>query len=221
MEKKSIIRFLLLALLISTTTFILGRVFDISLLDIKSFINSFGIYAPMAYAFVLLLGLCVPFNPVSDFLVVNVAALAFLPVVSITATFIVHTTALTLNYYVGRMYGAALIKRFTTEKNNEYIRTLTNKLTLKRLFLLRFVLPTSNFIGVEIISYAAGIEKLPFWKFYIASIVPWTILSVIYFTTTTYLLSQATVFAILPIIVLVAIPTIIFAVKTNKKKRSK
>jgi len=57
MEKKSLIRFFLLALLISTTTFILGKVFDISLLDAKSFINSFGIYAPMAYAFILFLEL--------------------------------------------------------------------------------------------------------------------------------------------------------------------
>ena len=222
MNRTILIRVGLILLFFYATVFVFSRVFGIGLYEIQQFVASFGILGPLIYMVLLLLGLTIPFNPVSDFLIVNVAALLFPPHVSILCTFIVHSLAITINYKVGMKYGGKMLEKVTSQKHNHIVDKVLEKLSLKMIFLLRFILPTSNVVGVEMISYASGLKKVPFGGFFLASIIPWTILSVLYFYSTYLLRDKSLQLYFLPAILLVGLPTAVFFLifKIRKKRRS-
>ncbi len=193
-----------------TLTFVVGSIFHITLSDVKNTVASFGFFGPAVYSIVLLLGLTIPFNPVSDFLVVNVAALLFSPIISILFTFISHSFALTINYHVGKKYAGPFIKRLG--RDNKSVEKLLKRLNVTNLFFLRFFLPTSNVVGVEVLSYIAGHDGIPFWKFFAVSIIPWTALNILYFSSTYYFREKAMYFYFLPAILLIALPMLLFLI---------
>ncbi len=194
--------------------FLFSQVFQVSLDDVKVVVESFGIFAPIVYSLVLLLGLTIPFNPVSDFLIVNVAALLFTPFVSIVFTFIAHAIALTINYNLGKKYGSRVIDKIGTEKQTA-LEKYIKKLSVRNLFLLRFFLPTSNVVGVEILSYISGYRGMPFKKFFIVSIIPWSILNVIYFTATSFVRDKSLSLYFIPAIIIIGLPLVLYFVFKN------
>jgi hypothetical protein len=90
------------------------------------------------------------------------------------------------------------------------------ELTIKRLFLIRFFVPIATVFGGDILSYVSGIQKLPFLKFFLVSIIPWTILNTVYFTTSSYLLNVSIFLYFIPVIFIVGIP--ILAIYLIRKK---
>lgn len=219
-SKKLFVRLAIIVITFYLLVFIFSRIFNIGLTQVQEFVNSFGIFGPIVYSCVLLLGLTVPFNPVSDFLVVNVAAILFPPHVSIIFTFITHSLALTINYHLGKKYGGVIIRKIITQKNTPYVEKLLKKLTYRNIFILRLFLPTSNIVGVEVISYASGHEKIPFTKFFLVSIIPWTFLSVLYFTSTYFLRERSLSLYFLPAIIIILLPLLIlFILRRNKGKK--
>ena len=217
--KKLLIRIVAFVVIFYSFTFFINRVLGIGLDEIQEFVASFGILAPLAYSIVLFLGLSVPFNPISDFLTINIGVVAFSPIVAIIFTFLAHSMALTVNYHVGKRYGKRVMNRFLDKKSSDYIQKYLDKLTIRNLFLIRFIVPISSMFGIDIISYVSGIQRLPFIKYYLASIVPWTILTSIYFTTSSYLLTTSIYLYFLPAILIAGIPIIILLVN-NKIKRN-
>lgn len=200
---------------------VLSRFLNIGLEDLQSFLASFGLFAPFIYSFILFLGLAVPFNPISDFLVINMGVILFPPLIAILFTFIAHACAISVNYYIGLRFGKRILKKIVKEENTTYLDKYFKKLTLKSLFFIRFIIPISSFFGADIISYIAGMEKLPFGKYFIVSIVPWTLMSIIYFITSSYFLRKSIFLYFLPVIILVAIPFIIYLIYKFKNKNLK
>ncbi len=58
------------------------------------------------------------------------------------------------------------------------------------------------------VSYVAGMRRLGFVGFYAASILPWTLLSVVFFTSTAFFRERAPLLFFLPAAVLVIGPTL-------------
>ncbi len=213
MRKKILVRVIFLSSFALMLTVILRKIFSVDFVQVQAAVASFGIYAPVVYGFIFFLGLTVPFNPISDFLVVNAAVLLFPAYESVIATFISHCFVLVTNYWMARKYGDVILRHLAVRKEADYIEKLIKKLTPGGIFALRFVLPTAHAVGMDLVSYAAGIEKISFGKFFIASIIPWTILNVVYFYSSSYLKQQAFILYALPSVLLIAVPTIVLFLK--------
>jgi len=111
---------------------------------------------------------------------------------------------------MGRRFGKKIINIVVGEKNFQNVEKYLKKLTIINLFFIRFFLPISSIAGADIVSYIAGHERLPFLKYFIVSIIPWTIMNIAYFTTTSYLSEKSILFYFLPAVVIVGIPILIF-----------
>lgn len=205
-------RLLAVLAVVGVVSLIAERVFDISVDDINDAIDAAGVLAPIIYSIVLFLGLSVPFNPVSDLATVNVAALVFPPTVSIPATFAAHTMALAVNYTVGRHYGATLLRRVASQRGAATVESLGHHFSYRALFLLRLALPLTA-VGIDFVSYYSGMRRLPFVRFYVVSMVPWTILSIVFFTSTSLLKERSLVLFFLPAAVLIVAPSLILLLR--------
>ncbi len=183
----------------------LQRRFGLTAEDIERGIRAAGPFGPAAYSALLVAGLTVPFNPLSDVLVVGAAALLFHPAVGIAATFVAQSVALAVNYGVARRYGDRAIALAGSARARQLVERIGRRRPYRVIFGLRFLLPLTA-IGVDVVSYVAGVRRLHFGKFYAVSIVPWTLLSVAYFTSTAALKAYSTLLAFLPALVLIAVP---------------
>ena len=184
---------------------ILQATFRVTVQDIEDAVAAAGVYGPIAYAAVLFLGLTVPFNPVSDVATVNVAALVFEPEVSIAATFAAHTAALTVNYYVARHYGNVGLRLITGRGEIDVVTRLSERMGYRTVLFTRFMLPLTA-IGIDVVSYLAGMRRMRFVPFYIVSVVPWTLFSVVYFVSTAYLKDRSLVLFFAPAALLILGP---------------
>jgi uncharacterized membrane protein YdjX (TVP38/TMEM64 family) len=187
---------------------VLLRVFvRVSQQDVEDAVERAGLLAPAAYAFVLTLGLTVPFNPVSDLLTVSAAALLLDPPMAIAATFVAHSAALSLNYVVARRFGDRTLRLLAGQRASALVSRLGDRMSYRTIFLVRFMLPLTA-VGIDVVSYLAGMRKLSFARFFVASIVPWTLLSVVFFTSTAFVREQAPLLLLVPVAVLVVAPTL-------------
>ena len=176
--------------------------------DIENAVDRAGVFGPIAYAFVLFLGLSVPFNPVSDIATVNVAALFFDPAISVAGTFVAHTTALSVNFFVAKRYGHVGLRLLTGRGEIAIVDRLSARMSYRTVFVTRFMLPLTG-IGIDIVSYLAGMRGLRFVPFYVASILPWTLISVAYFYSTAYLKDRSLFLFFLPAVLLLLVPPIL------------
>lgn len=200
------IRLLALLAVIAAASLVAQQLLDVSANDIEEAVDRAGILAPIAYATILFLGLSVPLNPVSDLATVNVAALVFRPEVSVLATFVAHSMALAANYLVARRYGPVLLDRFAPRSGAAAFERIGRGFSYRTVFALRFALPLTA-VGIDFVSYIAGARRLRFARFYIVSIIPWTMLSVVYFYSTAYLLDRSLLFFFVPSVILILGPS--------------
>ncbi len=199
-------RLVLLAIALAALFVVLQQTINFSFDEIRDTVDSAGIFGPLVYALVLFLGLSVPFNPVSDLATVNVAALLFEPRVSVGATFLAHTAALSVNFLVARRFGDRILRLLSGDAATAFIERFGKRMTYSSVFTLRFALPLTG-IGIDVVTYLAAIGRLSFIRFYIVSIIPWTLVSLIYFYSTSYLRDRSIVLFFLPAILLLVLPT--------------
>lgn len=176
---------------------------DVDRDDLEAWIDQAGVLGPATYAVILALGLTVPFNPVSDLLTVTVAALLLDPWEAILATFAAQLFAVAFNYALARRYGARLLDRVVEEGRLPHLDRLREHIDLKTVFVLRLALPLTA-IGVDFISYLAGMKRLSFPGYLVASLAPWTVMSVIYFTSAGWLREMSPVLVFVPAVLLIA-----------------
>lgn len=191
---------------------------DIDQDDLEAVIDRAGILGPMIYGVILVLGLTVPFNPVSDLLTVTVAALVLDPVEAILATFATHLVALTVNYHVAQWAGARLLDRVVDERRSRLIERMRQGLDLRAVFVLRFALPLTA-VGIDVVSYLAGMKRLNFPKFLVVSLVPWTVMSVVYFTSAGALREISPALVLLPAVVLIGATGLLVLVLRRRRAR--
>lgn len=193
-------------LLFYLISFILSRVLNIGIDEIQLLVQSAGIFTPIVFSILIFLGLTVPLNPISDFFLINIGVILFPPYVAIICTFIAHSLAVTVNYLVGRKYGQKVLDKVVTEESSKYLDKYLKKLTIKKLFIIRFIVPLATIFGADIVSYVSGMRRLPFLKYFLVSIIPWTILNVIYYTFSSYLINVSIFLYFIPVILIVTIP---------------
>ena len=87
-----------------------------------------------------------------------------------------------MNYAVARRFGSGILDRVSEQPRLGFLQRLRESIDLKTVFVLRLALPLTA-IGVDFVSYLAGMKRLNFVGYYLASIVPWTVMSVVYFTS--------------------------------------
>ena len=221
MRKKLFAKFLIVFLVAFIVSVLLQRIFQISLKDLETTVNSFGLLAPIAYSIILTLGLSVPFNPVSDYLTVNLAAFLFHPLVAIVGTFAAHTLALTVNYWLARKFGWKILSRLLSGDEGNYLADLAEKIRPSQIFWLRWLLPLTA-VGIDFVSYAAGLANLSFLRFYLVSIVPWTIINVLFFSSTNFVIDRATILFFIPGIIIVVTPLVVlYLSKQNARIKSR
>jgi uncharacterized membrane protein YdjX (TVP38/TMEM64 family) len=207
-SRRTALRLGVLIVVILVVSLVAQRYVDFDREDIEEAVDAAGMLAPGLYAIVLFLGLSVPFNPISDLATVSVAALVFEPHVSVAATFVAHTAALVVNYTVARRFGSRVVRLLAGRRASEVVARVGDRLDARRVFVIRFLLPLTA-IGIDVVSYLSGLRRLDFARFYVASIVPWTLISVIFFYSTSFLREQSLVLFFLPVAVLVLVPVLI------------
>lgn len=220
MSRQTLIKIGLIFLASLVISFVLQRFFHVGLTEIQAFVVATGVWAPLVYSLILFLGLVVPFNPISDSITVSIAALVFPPAVAIAMTFFAHTLALTVNYTVSRAWGDDLLTRILSKHEVDKIQKFGPKIKPWWIFGFRFLLPL-NAIGFDFISYAAGISKMDFKKFFVASIIPWTILNVLFFSSAGYLRNINPGLIFVPFIFLVLAPVAYFSLSRKQSFREK
>ncbi|MEX0621877.1 MAG: VTT domain-containing protein [Candidatus Woykebacteria bacterium] len=205
MRKKLFLKFLVVFLVAFIVSVVLQRIFQISLKDLETLVNSFGLLAPIAYSIILTLGLSVPFNPVSDYLTVNLAAFLFSPATAIIGTFVAHSLGLSINYWVASRFGWKILSRLVSHQEANYLADLAEKIKLSQIFWLRWLLPLTA-VGIDFVSYAAGLASLNFVRFYLVSIIPWTVLNILFFSSTNFVIDRSTILFFIPGLIIVATP---------------
>ncbi|OGD85901.1 hypothetical protein A2Z23_03000 [Candidatus Curtissbacteria bacterium RBG_16_39_7] len=113
--------------------------------------------------------------------------------------------ALSTNYWISRAIGWKVTDKILGEKESKEARNLAKSISLAKIFGLRWILPLTA-VGVDVVSYAAGLARLPFGKFYLASIIPWSVINVIFFLSTNYVKEHATLLFFLPAFILLITP---------------
>lgn len=212
---KLLIKLILGMLVITLLGFLLENFIGVDFNAVKGWVKSFGIFAPLAYSFLLYLGLIIPFNPLPDSALLIFAAFTFPPYSSIPATFLAHVLAICTNYYIGRQFGWKILKKITSQEDLQQIQLLTKKISLRLIIIIRFV-PTATAIGFDAISYAAGLTQIPFKKLFLASIIPWTILNIAFFTSTHALKEISSYLFFIPALAFIGIPIVIIYLSRKK-----
>ncbi|MEX2376287.1 MAG: VTT domain-containing protein [Dehalococcoidia bacterium] len=196
------VKVILIAAVLVVGLLLLNQNVEVDEDDLEGAIDRAGLLGPIVYVVILTLGLTIPFNPVSDILTITVAAIVLDPKVAILATFIVHTIAVTVNYTIGYFYGTRLMDRVLERRDIPLLRRVRDGITVRAIFLLRFALPLTA-IGVDWISYLAGAQRLRFSTYFVASMVPWTLMSVIYFSSAALLRETSPFLVLVPAVVLI------------------
>lgn len=203
MPRSAGLRLGLLGLVLAAILLALHLFLDVSREDLEDAIARSGFWGPAVYAVILALGLTIPFNPVSDLLTVTVAALLLDPSEAIIATLAAHVFAVSVNYAIARQFGSGVLDRVVEQPRFGFLARLRESIDLKSVFVLRFALPLTA-IGVDFVSYLAGMKRLNFVGYLVASLVPWTILSVVYFTSAAELRETSPVLVFVPAAILIA-----------------
>ncbi len=208
-------RLVLIFIALFIVSFFIQKYSNINLDKIQAYILSFGPLAPLIYAAVLFLGLTIPFDPIPDYAVVLAAAFIFPPPVAILATFAAHSFTLIVNYLVGNKYGWRMLDIFYKQSEMDFGHKIAKRITPGQVFALRWVLPLTA-IGIDIVSYAAGMAKMNFAKYMIASLIPWTTVSIIFFTSTNYLRGISPAYVFIPTVIMIGVSLILYKFLNSK-----
>ncbi len=184
---------------------------DVDQDDLETTIDRAGIWAPIAYAVILLLGLTVPFNPVSDLLTITVAAIMLHPLEAILATFVAQASSVTINYLIAARYGGGVLDRLEDQPKLSFLNRLRENIDLRTVFVLRLALPLTA-IGVDFVSYLAGMKRLNFPGYFLVSLVPWTVMSVAYFTSAGFLRDESPFLVLVPAGIIIAASSLLVVV---------
>ena len=137
----------------------------IGLENIREKIDAAGIFGP--FIFILLKISTVVFAPMSGTPLYLVAE----PLFGFTKGFIYafngDIIAYTTVFYIARVFGTRIIKRLLPDKGLVYINTILDRIgTWKGLTITRLLLHGM----ADIISYAAGLTKMPYWQYILVTI---------------------------------------------------
>lgn len=199
-------RLIVLGIALLVLVIVLQQTIDFSFEEFEQTVHDAGIFGPIVYAIVLFLGLTIPFNPVSDLATVNIAALLFQPEISVAATVLAQSASLIVNYWFARHLGDRTLRLLSGERAATFVERFGGRMTYGSVFTLRFALPLTG-IGIDVVTFLAALGRLGFFRFYIVSIIPWLLIDIVYFYSTSYLRDQSFILFFLPAAILLIAPS--------------
>ena len=140
--------------------------------EISDFISKVGIFAPLLYIIIQIVGQT--FAPLSTS-ALFIAGFIMFGKVSIIYLIIVWLCSSVINFYIARKYGKSFLSKLIGEEWITQIEKISKKLESRNLFLLRI----SSFYINDFASYAFGLTDISFPRyifFTLFSIVPWAII---------------------------------------------
>jgi uncharacterized membrane protein YdjX (TVP38/TMEM64 family) len=163
-----------LALFISVTLFIalifLSQTF--SQQQITDFIVKTGVWAPLVYIVIQILGQV--FAPLST-AVLFVAAFVMFGKMAIVYSIIVWLTSSIVNFSIARRFGKPVLRFFLGVEGVNKVEEIAGRLDNKHLYLLRLL----TFFTNDFAAYAFGLTNISFINFILStiiSIIPWMII---------------------------------------------
>lgn len=173
MKKKSLIKLLLLTVLIFTYFFIEPfrllvnqAVFILKNVDVqlaKDYILSFGIWAPIMSFFLMILQSIVA--PLPAFILTFANAGLFGWINGAILSWTSSMAGAILCFWIARFYGRDVVEKLTSKGTLKSVDDFFSKYGNYAVLIAR-LLP---FISFDIVSYAAGLTKMRFWSFVLAT----------------------------------------------------
>lgn len=155
--------FLLIALIIASVYFLLYK-FEISLKDIRGYIESYDHLAPWVYIGVIAVAMLTAFTAASPVIIIGGAIFGWLP--ALAYTLLGGMVGTSLAFFIGRYFGRGLLVYFKGPSILEKIeQRLPRKFTFKAIFLLR-LLPHPLY---DVVGYASGFTNISYFKYIVAT----------------------------------------------------
>jgi uncharacterized membrane protein YdjX (TVP38/TMEM64 family) len=171
-------RLLLLSLVINLIFFIVGYfvLIQVNVNWLRDWISSYGYFAPVVYVLVYILFFVVPFNPFPKSIITYFSLLSFGPFNALMLTLLADVVSITINYSLFRNF-----HRLLSDRRKKMISKFSSKNGWKALLVARTFPITNGYSGADFPSYAAGVSKMPYLEFILASMAPWIVLDIVYF----------------------------------------
>ena len=140
--------------------------------EISQIISKAGILAPILYILIQIAGQI--FAPLSTSALFVAGFIMFGRVAVLYAVITWLISSIT-NFYLARKYGKRVLKRFIGEQGVERIEGIAQRIDNKTFFILRL----STFYINDFTSYAFGLTKISFKRYYLSTIIsmiPWAVI---------------------------------------------
>ena len=140
--------------------------------EISQIISKAGILAPILYILIQIAGQI--FAPLSTSALFIAGFIMFGRVAVLYAVITWLISSIT-NFYLARKYGKRVLKRFIGEEGVERIEGIAERIDNKTFFILRL----STFYINDFTSYAFGLTKISFKRYYLSTIIsmiPWAVI---------------------------------------------
>ncbi|MFB0517813.1 MAG: TVP38/TMEM64 family protein [Acidobacteriota bacterium] len=155
--------FLLIALIIASVYFLLYK-FEISLKDIRGYIESYDHLAPWVYMGVIAVAMLTAFTAASPVVIIGGAIFGWLP--ALAYTLLGGLVGTSLAFFIGRYFGRGLLVYIKGPSILEKIeQRLPRKFTFKAILLLR-LLPHPLY---DVVGYASGFTNISYFKYIVAT----------------------------------------------------
>ncbi|EJO5345974.1 TVP38/TMEM64 family protein [Clostridium botulinum] len=136
---------------------------DVSAVSIKEYINSYGVIAPIIYIIMFTL---VPLTLFPDSILAIAGGMAFGMVQGSVYTIIGAVCGATLSFYIARVLGRNVVEKLVRGKAKWFDNGVE-----KNGFLVIFILRLIPLVPFDVISYGAGLSKIKFKDFILATTV--------------------------------------------------
>lgn len=138
----------------------------IGLENLHSAIQQLGMWAPIA--FVSLCTFSMILAPLSSSSVFITGGVLFGQQIGFLLSLLASVMGCCVNFWISRKLGRKVAARFIGKDSLEDLDRFTNRLNSQQgIFLMILVMPISQ----DLISYAVGLTKVKFWKFFVALVV--------------------------------------------------
>ena len=131
---------------------------------IKAWVEGFGWFGPISLVLAMVIQMFLLVIPTT--LIMIVAILAYGPVWGSVISFIAVTTAATVGYFIGRFVGRRSIKSLLGEKTEKKVSAFVEDYGFWAVAVTRL----NPFLSNDAISFVAGMLKMNYWKFILATL---------------------------------------------------
>jgi len=155
--------FLVIILIIASVLFFLYK-FELSLKDIRGYVESFDHLAPWVYMGVIAISMLTAFTAASPVVIIGGALFGWLP--ALVYTLLGGVVGASIAFFIGRYFGRGLLVYLKGSSILEKIEErLPQKFTFKAIFLLR-LLPHPLY---DVVGYASGFTNISYLRYIVAT----------------------------------------------------